>query len=75
VANALSVARAKGIPTVVLSASPVSQCAQVADVALSWPVDAEQGLPSLTPVVMLIDALVRALGAPSNAGQIAGGLL
>ena len=67
VAHALALARAKGIPTVVLSASPVSHCARAAEVALSWPVDPGHLMPSLTPVVILIDALVLALASSSGA--------
>ncbi|MBM3187379.1 MAG: MurR/RpiR family transcriptional regulator [Chloroflexi bacterium] len=61
VANAVAHARKKGVPTLALSSSPVSPCAQAADVAISWPPEKELLVPPVTPAAMLIDALVQSL--------------
>lgn len=61
VARAVSYARQQGIPTLALSPSPLSPCAQAAEWALSWQCHSELPLPPLTPAVALIDALLQGL--------------
>jgi DNA-binding MurR/RpiR family transcriptional regulator len=60
-ARAIEYARQRGAGTLAIAESPVSPCAQAADVALVCPASGEVPLPSLTSTGLLIDLLVRAI--------------
>lgn len=63
IANALSLAHERGARTLALTWSPVWPCAQAADLAISCPTSDPFVVPSITPIAMLIDALVQSLGS------------
>ena len=60
-ANALRQASQKGAHTLTLSWSPVSACAQAAEVTLSYPANDSFAVPSIATIAALIDALVQSL--------------
>jgi DNA-binding MurR/RpiR family transcriptional regulator len=62
-ANALRHASEKGAHTLVLSWSPVSACAQAAEVAISYPTDEPGPLPSVGIAAAVIDSLVYSLAS------------
>jgi len=60
-AHALTQAGQKGAHTLTLSWSPVSACAQAAEVTLSYPANDTFAVPSVAVITALIDALVQSL--------------
>lgn len=67
VARALAYAASKGARTLAVSSSPVSPCAQQADVALCVPLGGAYSVPPLAPLCLLIDVLAQALAGAVGA--------
>ncbi len=63
VANTLRYAAKKGVRTIAVSSSPISPCAQAAELALSCPPLEKAPLPSIAALAIVIDSLVHTLGA------------
>lgn len=63
VANALRYASQRGARTLALTMSPVSPCAQAAELAISAPHSEQLDLPSFAICATVIDALVQSMGA------------
>lgn len=68
IACALRYAARKGARTVALARSPVSPCAQAADLAVICAADDNLELPSIAGFALVIDALVQLLGLQAKAG-------
>jgi len=63
VANVLRYAGRKGAHTLALTMSPISPCAQAAELAISAPSNELFGVPTFAVCAVVIDALVQSLGA------------
>lgn len=67
VANALRYARSKGARTVALCCSPVSPCAQAAEMALACAAGDQGGLPEISALALLVEGLVKCLSCARGA--------
>ncbi len=67
-ANALRAAGQRGAHTLALSGSPISPCAQSAELAISLPPPEMLVWPSVAAMATLIDAVVQSLAAEDSAG-------
>ena len=67
-ANALKIAMQQGAHTLAISRSPISPCAQSAELAISLPTEDLFVWPSVTATAALIDALVQSLAAQDPGG-------
>jgi DNA-binding MurR/RpiR family transcriptional regulator len=69
-ARALLVATQRGAHTLVLASSPISPCAQSAEMALSYPLPDLMTMPSVTMMALLIDTLMQMLAQQMGAAPL-----
>lgn len=69
VANALGYARERGAQTMALCCSPVSACAQVAEMAVACTLGDRALLPEISALALIIEALLRCLAAQRGVEQ------
>jgi DNA-binding MurR/RpiR family transcriptional regulator len=60
-AQALQMAAQRGAHTLALASSPISPCAQSADIALACPLPDTLPMPSVTSMALLVDTLMQML--------------